>query len=87
MTTDKQYRAYDKIADRMVGPVRTSESAARADAEAYEDAIAKQNRNALSRAIIVTRDPDAPSRCVDAETNETVWPQHGRSCGAVRFDD
>lgn len=76
-----EYRAYDVLTE-WSGPVRSTVHAAERDADSHNAGCARQG--GYGSAIVVTRDPESPSRLVDLE-GESVWPPHGRSCGAARW--
>ena len=76
-----EYRAYDTTTE-WSGPVRASVDEAGRDADEHNVGCVRQG--GYGRAIVVTRDPEAPGRLVDTD-GDTVWPPHGRSCGAARW--
>ena len=80
-----QVRAYDTTTE-WSGPVRSSIGEAWDDAEAHNEGCRTQG--GYGSAIVVRRDPEAPSRLVYADgenVGESVWPPHGRSNGAARW--
>lgn len=79
--TPSEYRAYDTLSE-WSGAVRTSREAAARDARNHNRSCWAQR--GYGRAIVVTRDPEAPSRLMDLRGN-SVWPPHGRGCGAARW--
>lgn len=79
--TATEFRAYDTVTE-WSGPVRDTVEAAEKDAARHNRGCAKQG--GYGSAEVVTRDPEAPSRLVDLR-GKSVWPPHGRSCGAARW--
>lgn len=56
------------------------------DAEKHNEGCAK--KGGYGSAVVVRRDPEAPSRIVYADgenVGETVWPPSGRTNGAARW--
>ena len=78
---DGTSRAYDVLTE-WSGPVRSETSAAQADADRHNRIAAAQG--GFGEAIVVREDPEAAGRLVD-EDGRTVWPPHGRSCGAAEW--
>lgn len=76
------YRAYDTTTEWMGRPRATVE-AAQADADRHNDGCASQG--GYGSAIVVRRDEDGTGDRCETLDGETVWPPHGRSCGAVRW--
>lgn len=75
------WRAYDKVTGWM-GESRDSRDVAERDARRHNSGCARQG--GYGSATVVQPDPEDAELCVDA-AGETVWPPHGRSCGAVRW--
>lgn len=73
------YRALCSISS-FQGPSRSSISEAQCDADDHNEGCASQG--GYGRATVVRRDGD---RCETLE-GEPIWPSHGRSCGAVRWE-
>lgn len=85
MSATVECRAYDTTTE-WSGPVRNSIGEAWDDAERHNEACAK--KGGYGSAVVVRRDPEAPSRLVYADgenVGETVWPPSGRTNGAARW--
>lgn len=86
MSTTKSYRAYDETTGWR-GPIRATVAEATRDGDAHDEGCRAQG--GYGSAQVIGRDPASPDYAVWVEgeqTGETVWPRHGRSTGAVRFE-
>lgn len=79
---DKIYRAYDTTTEWMGRP-RASVAAAHSDADRHNAGCLAQG--GYGRAIVVRRDEEGRGDRCETLSGKTVWPPHGKSCGAVRW--
>lgn len=75
-------RAYDTVTEWW-GPSRATAGAAERDATRHNAGCAQQG--GYGSALVAREDLACRGRAVDAATGATLWPPHGRSCGAVRW--
>lgn len=76
------YRAYDTTTEWM-GRTRATIDAAQADADRHNQSCVDQG--GYGSALVVRRDEDGTGSRCETLNGETVWPQHGRGNGAVRW--
>lgn len=78
-----EYRAYDELS-QWRGPVRaTIEEAERDIDRRLPKRVRVSTCGAIARYVVI--ESDEFDRSYYAGTNDPVWPDHGRGCGAVRF--
>jgi hypothetical protein len=78
--TEKNYRAYDTTTEWQGSPRATIELAQR-DADRHNDGCARQG--GYGSAIVAVRDGGRLATI----NGGTIWPPHGRGCGAARWRD
>jgi hypothetical protein len=78
------YRAFVRSTESW-GPERITYEEACADAAERTGKPTAALTRSRQRWIVAARDPESPSRAVDADSGRSLWPTHGMGCGAVRW--
>jgi hypothetical protein len=76
------YRAYDSTTEWMGRP---RETITQAQADALRHNVGCANQGGYGSAVVVRRDDGGTGSRCETLDGETVWPNHGRTSGAVRW--